>query len=249
MDTFETTPDERGRSNPAARRDDDGSVLSVVELFRELDPRDLAEIERACSQKRYAPQEQIIDRDGGTSEVYFVISGRVRIVNYSVSGREITFDELTAGSSFGEIAALDGQPRSANVLAVEETLIAALSRRVFIETLSRHPSVALAVMRRLARIVRAADERIMDLSTLAAQNRVQADLLRQARGHMVASNTARIAPIPLHSDIASRVSTTRETVARVMNDLARKGLVKRTKTALVIRDVALLESLVEDVRG
>jgi CRP-like cAMP-binding protein len=53
----------------------------------------------------------------------------------------------------------------------------------------------------------------------------------------------------VHSDIASRVSTTRETVARVMNDLARKGIVERRKGALVIHDMRRLESLVEDVRG
>jgi CRP-like cAMP-binding protein len=89
----------------------------------------------------------------------------------------------------------------------------------------------------------------MDLSTLAAQNRVQAELLRQAQGRERRANAAIIAPIPVHSDIASRVSTTRETVARVMNDLARKGIVERRKGALVIHDMRRLESLVEDVRG
>jgi CRP-like cAMP-binding protein len=59
----------------------------------------------------------------------------------------------------------------------------------------------------------------------------------------------RISPIPVHSDIASRVSTTRETVARVLNDLARRGIVERTKQSLVIHDIAMLETLVEDVRG
>ena len=105
------------------------------------------------------------------------------------------------------------------------------------------------VMTRLARIVRAADERIMDLSTLAAHNRVQAELLRQVRRQAADANRGRISPIPVHSDIASRVSTTRETVARVLNDLARRGIVERTKQSLVIHDIAMLEMLVEDVRG
>lgn len=104
-------------------------------------------------------------------------------------------------------------------------------------------------MVRLARIVRSADERIMDLSTLAAINRVQAELLRQARAEEADGNAAVIEPIPIHSDIASRVSTTRETVARVLNDLARKGIVKRTRGGLMIRDLDRLRQMVEDVRG
>jgi CRP-like cAMP-binding protein len=58
-----------------------------------------------------------------------------------------------------------------------------------------------------------------------------------------------ISPIPVHSDMASRVSTTRETVARVMSDLSRQGIVKREKSALVVQDVARLAAIVEDVRG
>jgi CRP-like cAMP-binding protein len=98
-------------------------------------------------------------------------------------------------------------------------------------------------------MVRNANERIMDLSTLAAHNRVQAELLRQAQSHKTIRNAAVIEPIPVHSDIASRVSTTRETVARVLNDLARKGIVERTRNALLIRNVHLLQTMVQEVRG
>ena len=89
----------------------------------------------------------------------------------------------------------------------------------------------------------------MDLSTLAANNRVQADLLRQALQNCDGKKTASISPIPVHADIASRVSTTRETVARVMNDLARQGLLERQKNVLVINDVQRLQKMVEEIRG
>jgi predicted transcriptional regulator len=58
-----------------------------------------------------------------------------------------------------------------------------------------------------------------------------------------------IKPIPVHNDIASRVSTTRETVARVLNSLARQGLIERRKDCLVIRDIDRLQGMVEEVRG
>ena len=66
---------------------------------------------------------------------------------------------------------------------------------------------------------------------------------------MDGDNKAVIKPNPLHGDIASRVSTTRETVARVMNDLARQDIVERTKKALVIVDVEKLNAMVQEVRG
>ncbi len=225
------------------------SLLSNIALFAGLDPDELNGIELACRYRRFSAHEHIIERDSPTVDVFFVARGSVRIVNYSLSGREITFDDLAEGQYFGELSALDGLPRSASVVALEDSLIVALPGRHFVDLILRKPQLAQRVMVRLARIVRSADERIMDLSTLAAINRVQAELLRQARAEEADGNAAVIEPIPIHSDIASRVSTTRETVARVLNDLARKGIVKRTRCGLMIRDLDRLRQMVEDVRG
>ena len=225
------------------------SLLSNIALFAGLGPDELNGIELACRYRRFSAHEHIIERDSPTVDVFFVARGSVRIVNYSLSGREITFDDLAEGQYFGELSALDGLPRSASVVALEDSLIVALPGRHFVDLILRKPQLAQRVMVRLARIVRSADERIMDLSTLAAINRVQAELLRQARAEEADGNAAVIEPIPIHSDIASRVSTTRETVARVLNDLARKGIVKRTRGGLMIRDLDRLRQMVEDVRG
>ena len=232
-----------------AGRSLDRSMMSQIALFSDLKAPELARIEQLCRYRRFSADEHIVDRDSTSTDVYFLVRGRVRIVNYSMSGREITFDELEAGSYFGEIAALDGRPRSANVVALEDSLILSLSRTAFIEILAGNQQLALKVMCRLATIVRSANERIMDLSTLAAQSRVQAEILRQAHVEGSRPNSAVIEPIPVHSDIASRVSTTRETVARVLNGLARKGVLERRKRVLVIHDVRKLRQMVEHVRG
>lgn len=244
--------DSQPHSDPlrvTAGRSFDRSMLSQIALFNDLKTPELARIEQLCRYRRFAGDEHIIDRDSTSTDVYFLVRGRVRIVNYSITGREITFDELEAGNYFGEIAALDGRPRSANVVAIEDSLVLSLSRTAFLELLAGNHQLALRVMCRLAAMVRSAHERIMDLSTLAAQNRVQAEILRQAHIEDSRPNSAVIEPIPVHSDIASRVSTTRETVARVLSDLARKGLVERRKRMLVIHDVRKLRQMVEHVRG
>ena len=224
-------------------------ALHKVKLFAGLSPEELGKIEVVCRYKRFSANEQIFDRNSKARDVFFVIRGKVRVVNYSLAGREITLDDISEGEYFGELAALDGQPRSASIMALTDCLIVALSPVQFIQVLERHPKVALRALRRLSQIVRRSTERIMDLSTLGANNRVHADLLRLAEAGDKKDNTVMIRPIPVHGDITSRIGTTRETVARVLNDLARRGIVKRTKDALVISDMARLHEMVEDVRG
>ena len=223
--------------------------LSNVILLSDLPQAEMRRLEQACSFKHYSAQEQIIDRQSETTDVFFVIDGKVRVVNYSLSGREITLDDLSAGGYFGELAAIDGQPRSASVMALSDCLVAALPQERFLATLEKYPKLTFRVMRTLTRIVRSATDRIMDLSTLAANNRVHADLLRLARAHMAGKNESRISPIPNHSDIASRASTTRETVARVLSELAKHRIVERQKDTLVIHNVQQLSEMVEQVRG
>lgn len=225
------------------------SLLSHIQLLSDLPPQELSRLEQQCRYRRFAADEHIIDRDSSNTDLLFLVRGHVRIVNYSISGREITFDELKAGAFFGEVSAIDGRTRCTGAMALEDSLVLALPRSVFLDLCANNPRVAIKLMQRLATVCRAANDRIMDLSTLAAQSRVQAELLRQAQVHRNRPNAAIIEPIPIHSDIASRVSTTRETVARVLNDLARKGILERCKGALVIHDMRRLETMVSDVRG
>lgn len=229
--------------------ENEASQLSAVRLLEGLDEATIGDLARACSWRQYADHEQIIDRQSDSTDVYFVVDGRVRVVNYSLSGKEITLEDLDTGSNFGELSALDGQPRSASVMSLDTCTIASLPQDRFLDLIASNPEIAFRLLRGLAGIIRNSTDRIMDLSTLAANNRVQADLLRQARGGLIGENQAEIRPIPVHGDIASRVSTTRETVARVLSDLARKGIVERGKNALIIKDLAQLRDMVEEVRG
>ena len=223
--------------------------LANIPFLAPLDEPARKSLEQRARWLRHKPSETIIDRESDSRDVYFVVKGRVRVVNFSLSGREVTFDEMDEGGVFGELAALDGQPRSAGVVSLTDTLLAAVSPDTFLNMLRDHPDMAISLMQELAKIVRASTGRIMDLSTLGAHNRVHSEILREAR--LCAeddANEARISPIPVDADIAARVSTTRETVARVLSDLAKQNLVKREKDALVVVDLERLEDLVDDVR-
>ena len=227
----------------------DPDNLKGIGLLRGLSASELEQAAKDCGWKQYAANEQIIDRQSETTDVFLVVEGRVRVVNYSITGREITLDDIDAGGHFGELAAIDEKPRSASVMALTPCNLAVISRDFFLDMIESHPGVAFLVMRDLAGIIRNSTVRIMDLSTLAANNRVHADLLRLASANLTEDGIVSISPIPVHGDVASRVSTTRETVARVMNDLARRGVVERLKDALMVNDVEKLREMVEEVRG
>jgi CRP-like cAMP-binding protein len=222
--------------------------LANISLFKDLPEAERAKIESRCRWRDFAAQEQIIDFQDDSQDVYFVTRGVARVVNYSMSGREVAFDDLKEGAVFGELAAVDGEPRSANVVAIAPTTVAMMHPTTFREMLEEHPSVAFKLMKRLTQMVRMSVERIMDLSTLGANNRVYAELLRLAKATEQEDGSARITPIPIHSELASRVSTTRETVARVLSDLARKGLVKRNGNVLELSDCERLRDMVEQFR-
>ena len=227
----------------------DPKLLEGVGLLEGVKPADVAKLEEYCRYKKFSAGEQIFDRQSKTTDVFFVVRGSVRIVNYSLSGREIALDDVIQGGHFGELAAIDGEPRSASVMALADCVIVSMPQKVFLAALERYPAISMAVMRQMAKIIRRSTDRIMDLSTLGANNRVHAELLRQAVANVNDDNEAVIKPIPVHSDLASRVSTTRETVARVLNDLVRQGILERRKDHLVIHDVERLQNMVDQVQG
>ena len=204
-------------------------------------------LEKQCRWREFPAHEQIVDRDSDTRDVYFVVRGKVRVVNYSYAGREISYDDIPAGGFVGEIAALDGAPRSANLVALTDTLLAILAPEHFIRLLADEPKFALTIMKRLTRIIRGSTDRIMDLSTLGAPKRIHAELLRLGRPHVRDDNIAVIRPAPLHVDVASRAGTTRESVTRALSELARQGIISRQGDALVVLDIERLEELLDAV--
>jgi CRP-like cAMP-binding protein len=204
------------------------------------------EIEKRCVWKEYRTDEQIIDRESENRDVFFVVGGAVRIVNYSYSGREVSYDDIRAGGMFGELSAIDGRPRSASVVALRRTLVGALAPETFKRVLREHPEFASAVIERLTAIIRASNDRIMDLSTLGAYTRVYAEVLRLARATADEdAESATIDPLPVHSDLAARCGTTRETVARAISELIKKRVAEKVGSGVKIADLFALKDIVE----
>jgi CRP-like cAMP-binding protein len=226
------------------------NTLDSIPLLESLDSEEREALTKQCRFRRFEAGEQIIDRDQETTDIYFVIRGRVRIAIFSLSGREVAFDDLNDGQFFGELAGIDRGRRSATAVAIKPTRVAMIDARRFLELVCAHQEVVEALLRHLASVIRRSTERIMDLSTLGANNRVHAEILRLARPTLDEdTNTAEIRPIPVHGEIGARVSTARETVARVFSDLTKAGILERHSDHILVADFEQLEEMVEDVRG
>ncbi len=221
--------------------------LEGIELLNSLSPDEYRRLEKRCVWRHYKAGEQILDRSSTSRDVFFVVEGRVHIVNYSISGREIAYATVRAGGYFGELSAIDGEPRSATVVAMEKCRRAGIAPDVFVDLLLPHADISMVVMRGLARIIRISDDRIMDLSTLRAFKRVYVELLRLARPDPTVADAWLVRPIPTQTEIAGRAGTARETVARVLGDLARDGIVERKGRTLHLLYKDELERLVSAV--
>lgn len=160
----------------------------------------------------------------------------------------MTFRDSFAGEYFGELAAIDDLPRSADVVALESTLLASMSPAVFRKLLRDQPAVTERILLHLASLVRSLSGRVIELSTQGVQHRIHAELLRLARAAGIKGNQARLDPAPKHAELASQVSTYREQVTREISALARLGVVARDGRAFVVLDVRRLEQMVGLVR-
>lgn len=215
--------------------------LRAVPFFQHLDDASLRRILGKSIHAQFHAGQTIIGHEEKTTDVLFLIGGQARVNIYSAGGRRVSFRDIREGAVFGELSAIDGQPRSAAVEAIDICSAIKMRRDDFLRALEEEPEFMKAILRHLTQQVRTLTSRVFEFSTLAVRNRVQAELLRMA------NSAGDIVPVPTHEDIASRISTHREAVTRELSRLEGLGLLSRQGRVLRITDVQALRRLVDDV--
>src|SRR3954468_22813207 len=129
--------------------------LGDFSLREELGAADKRALEQRCHKRTYSRNETILDKGSQSREVFFVLRGSVSVITFSPAGREVTLAAVKAGDFFGELAAIDGQPRSASITAIEKTEIAIMAPDLFNELVRNRALVSFRLLERLARMVRA----------------------------------------------------------------------------------------------
>ena len=217
-------------------------LLRSVSIFADLDPAAATALERLAEVRRFEEGSIVVSEDEPGDALYVLVSGKVKVVLYGESGREVILSIFKApGDFFGEMALLDDAPRSASVMAMAPSSLLVLSRAHFRAHVDRHPATALKILTELSRRLRRADAIIGDLALLDVFGRLAGKLreLAEAEGEETEDGIL-IRQRPTQAEIAAMIGTSRETVSRALSELARRGDVVMTGKRLLIRRGVLL---------
>lgn len=211
------------------------TVLRALPAFEKLDEQSLKALTRVAM-LRHVPRHTVVLHAGDTTDnIYFVLSGALKVQISDDEGREVILSLLGPGELFGEMGALDDHPRSATVLSVEPSELVVIGQVDFKRCLVENPDVALYIMRNLTRRLRLADRAIESLALLDVYGRVARLLLEAAEtvdGRKVVTHKLS------KQDIAKMIGASREMVSRVMRDLTAQGLVEERDGQLILVDLA-----------
>ena len=197
------------------------SLLSLNKYERET-------FKKKSQLKKFDAGDSIVEQGDFNTHVFFIHSGTAHVLNYSESGRTITHAALTVGDMFGEMAAIDGLPRSAWVSSITHCSVICLPGTDFIKLVTGNPNMALAVLKKLSFNLRASDERLTDISLLGAEQRVCIELMRMAKPDLTNPGSYVISEMPTQVNFASMVGSSRETISRIFGRLKEDVIITRS---------------------
>jgi len=192
--------------------------LRAIPLFSNVSEEDLEAIAFHLIERRYPKNATIVEEGLPGDYMYVIREGRVKVTKASEDGREKIMDFFESGAFFGEMSLLDRAPRSASVKTLEPVRLLALSRKDFLDLLSRSSSLALAVIQELSRRLRETGEQASSMSFQRVKERTRGLFLRIARPDP-SDDTRRMTPSLTHQQIADMIGTSRETVTRAIKQL------------------------------
>jgi CRP-like cAMP-binding protein len=205
-------------------------------------PDGRAALAKYWTEATYPARALIVSEDETDDDVFFILSGQVRAATYTDSGKEVFMSDMPPGESFGIFAAIDGQPRSTNVIAVEDSRIARMSAVNFNKVLYSHSGVTRAFVLYMVDRIRHLSTRVTAVTTRNAEQRLITELLRLAEVGIIGDNTAVIEPLPTQQDFATLLFSQREAIGRDMSKLKDAGLIERKGRSLLIKSVSGLEA-------
>jgi len=221
---------------------DQPMLLRTAPIFAHLTDTQLARLASALRIRTFPRRATIFHLGDSGQTLYLIVQGQVRIYLPSATGCELTITICRAGDFFGELALIDGQPRSASAEAMLPTTMLTLQRSAFVHLVRSDPAFGAALLTALAARLRASTAVVEHLAIPTAQQRLGRLLIELARCHGVPEADA--IRINLHltqDDLASLAGLTRETVNRQLTWLCDQGLAQIDKWYIRIPDCARLE--------
>ena len=209
--------------------------LRNVPIFSDLKDSDLNIISDKMISRAYEKGQMILLEESQGETFFIIVSGAVKVTRLSDDGREVILAILGESDFFGEMSLLDGEGRSANIVANEDAEVLTLSRRDFLDCLETYPKIAIALLEELAIRLRKSYQHIESLSLSDSEHRIAITLIRFAQElGTIKQGDVKISNLPFQQDIANMAGTSRETVSRTLKLLEEKDLIKKEGKDLII---------------
>ncbi|MBN1601474.1 MAG: Crp/Fnr family transcriptional regulator [Chitinispirillaceae bacterium] len=212
------------------------SCIEKVPLFSTLSAEEISAIKSVMIAREFEIGEVIVHQEDDSLQTFFIIaSGSVQVTVVTQEGKQAILATLRKGEFFGEMGILDGEPRSASVVAAQKCLLLMLYRNPFLDILEKYPKLTIRMLVEMSRRLRHTNRQINTLSMMSVYGRVADVILQLARengrkiGHMVVIDNR-----PTHQDIADMAGTSRETVSRIISQLQKKQFLSIDRKKMVI---------------
>ncbi|MFB4271853.1 Crp/Fnr family transcriptional regulator [Nonomuraea sp. GTA35] len=215
------------------------AVLAEIPLFQVLGESGILSTARAGVARRYRSGQIIFHQGDPGESLYVLLDGLVKVVFTTEHGDEIVLNMLRRGDTFGEMALLDGSPRSASIVTARPSWVFALPRARLLELMREHPGLADEFLRLLGRMVRRLTGQAADLAFLDLGGRLAKLLLQLADKHGRSDDVVDL-PGLTQSDLAALIGASRPAVNRALQSLVSRNLISVQGRTITLLDVAAL---------
>lgn len=220
-------------------------LAESVRLFSGLDDVELDELLTLSKPVSVKARSQVCRKGEPGDALYIVISGKLKVCVHAEDGREAILAILEDGETFGEMSLLDEQPRSASVIAVQDSELLVIQRRDFINYLESNPKVSVSLLGILCQRLRLMDDIMEDMRFLGIRSRLAKALTRLAlqHGRTMGNGSIRIELKLSQEDLGNLICATRESVNKHLKTWEEEGLLELTQSSLVIHNMSELQML------
>lgn len=223
---------------------DKNTLLATHYLFRDLERTTLARVASLGTTRRLGDGESLFLKGDPGDALYGVLSGKVRISTSAPNGKELILSILEPGGVFGEIALLDGKPRSADATAMGATTLFTLARGEFTRFLTGEPKVAVHFIEMVCDRLRTTNDLIEDAAFLALPARLAKRLLSFCHSSVDLADRATTEIHISQAEIGQLLATSRESVNRLLQEWREEGWVSLGRGRVIIHDHQALQDIV-----
>ncbi len=225
---------------------DERAIVAEGSIFAGLSRRELDAVMAFAVKKKLDARAVVLKKGDPALQIYVIAKGRLKAITGGGEGRQAALSIMGPGEVFGEVAVLDGEPRSATITALEPCELYVIQRNDFFHFLEKTPRAAIKLLEVLARRLRRLSERLEDSTFLELDARLAKELGRLARRYGKASARGRVIDLKLsQQELGDLVGSSRESVNKQLRSWVQDGVIALEAGRVVVKDESALGAIAE----